>query len=310
MKRTICIFLILMLGGCTLLRNTVGPFEPTFVVASSEYLGSGITFNKVRPESYMKESELFVVASESELALLVAKKLEKGVTKVSYRSDSVLSLQRTFMYLEAIVYLPFTLSMGYTEYTRFGSTVDKVYFAEVKRSTGNDAKLAKEIDDFLSVLILEGKNNSDQLKTIHDRLVRNTKYDISITQLNLQQSAGNASFEAYGVFDNKIAVCSGYSKALMGLAAKRGIPALYIASLSMEHAWNLVFDGTGWVYIDATWDDPIPDVANRTLHTYLLLDSKKFLKDGKHKFDASSDNTLNEKEYLDFAAYVFPNAKK
>lgn len=310
MKKLICILLILMLGGCSFMRNMIGPFEPTFSIAPTEYLGAGIVFNKVRPESYMKETELFLVNSESELALLVAKKREAGITKTSYRAASVLSLQKTFMYLESIIYVPFTLSMGYTEYSRFGSSVDKVYFAEISYDPENDAKLEGNIDAFLSRLVLDGLNNAKQLEAIHDRIVKETQYDVSILSLNLEQYRGSASFEAFGVFTNKKAVCSGYARALMGLVVKRGIPVLYIASLSMEHAWNLVYDGKNWRYIDATWNDPVPDVRNRVLHNYFLLESKAFLRDGKHKFDKAGDDRLTEQEYLDFAKYVFPTTAK
>ncbi|TFG83260.1 MAG: transglutaminase domain-containing protein, partial [Erysipelotrichales bacterium] len=152
------------------------------------------------------------------------------------------------MYLESIIYVPFTLSMGYTEYSRFGSSVDKVYFAEIKHEPKRDADLAQDIDQFLGRMVLEDKDYDDQLTIIHDRIVRETQYDVSILTLNLELYRGNASFEAYGVFSNKKAVCSGYSRALMGLAATRGIPALYIASLQMEHAWNMVYDGEDWLY--------------------------------------------------------------
>lgn len=308
MKKLIYIFLILALSGCSMIRNAIGPFEPIFTIPASDYLGAGITFNKIRPEFYMKETELYVVSSESELALLCAKKLEAGQTKVSYRSTTVLSLQKTFMYLESIIYVPFTLSMGYTEYTRFGSSVDKVYFAQIQHEPNNDTALAKDIEGFLGKLVLDGKTIANQLEQIHDKIVKDTQYDISILKLNLEQYRGSPSFEAYGVFTNKKAVCSGYARALMGLAIKRGIPVLYIASLSMEHAWNLVYDGKNWLYIDSTWDDPVPDVMNRALHTYFMLTSKQFLRDGKHRFDNQSDATLTEQEYLAFAKYVFPKA--
>lgn len=308
MKKLVCILLVLVLSGCSMIRNVVGPFEPTFTIPKNDYLGAGITFNKIRPEFYMQETELYTVSSESELALLCAKKMEAGQTKVSYRSTVVLSLQKTFMYLESIIYVPFTLSMGYTEYSRFGSSADKVYFAEIRHDPTNDVTLNGDIDKFLSPLVLDKKDNAYQLEQIHDKLVKETQYDISIQKLNLEQYRGSPSFEAYGVFTYKKAVCSGYARALMGLVKKRGIPAIYIASLTIEHAWNLVYDGKNWLYVDATWDDPVPNVKNRVLHTYFLLTSKQFLHDGKHRFDKQSNDTLNEAEYLAFAKYVFPNA--
>ncbi len=310
MKKLLCILLVVTLAGCSFIQNTIGPFEPTFTTSASDYLGAGVVFNKIRPESYMKETELFMVSSESELALLAAKKMEAGQTKISYRSPTDLSLQKTFMFLESIIYVPFTFSMGYTEYSRFGSSVDKVNFVEIKHDTQNDASLKQNVDSFLLNLNLDNKDNTTQLALIHDKVVKETQYDVSILKLNLEQYRGSASFEAYGVFTNKKAVCSGYSRALMALAKTRNIPIIYIASLNMEHAWNMVYDGKNWLYIDATWDDPIPDAKNRVLHTYFMLTSKEFLHDGKHKFDNFGSDRLTETEYRDFATYVFPTTIK
>ena len=77
----------------------------------------------------------------------------------------------------------------------------------------------------------------------------------------------------------------------------------------MQHAWNLVYDGYEWKYIDVTFNDPIPDRQDRVLYTYYLLNEKQFLSDGKHRFDPSADNTLSADEYLEFAYQVYPETR-
>jgi transglutaminase/protease-like cytokinesis protein 3 len=78
----------------------------------------------------------------------------------------------------------------------------------------------------------------------------------------------------------------------------------------MLHAWNLVYDGISWKFIDTTFNDPIPDRKNRVLYTYYLLNKNQFLRDGKHQFDVSSDSTLSAEEYIEFAEYVYPETKQ
>ncbi len=307
MKKFLGFFLaLILLAGCTGINNPIAKFEPVYAIDASAYLGAGVTFQRVKPEFYLRDKELFLVSSESELALLIAKKLEAGDDTVQYRSDRLLSLQKTYMYVESILSIPFSLSMGYTEYTRLWGSREKVYFAQVDHDVKRDAALVAGAQRFMPSSIAAYTQPKDILRILHDAIVESTTYDLSILTLDLESSRGHSSFEAEGVFNKQTAVCSGYSKAYMHLLAMRDIPALYVASLSMEHAWNLVHDGSKWKFVDTTWDDPIPDQPGRIKRTYFLLDEKAFLKDGKHHFDFSTDETLSQEEYLAFAMYVFP----
>ena len=80
------------------------------------------------------------------------------------------------------------------------------------------------------------------------------------------------------------AVCSGYARAYNDLLSRVGIEAEYVygyvgkASMETAHAWSLVtIDGIKY-HVDVTFDDPVPDVKGRTMHTYFLVSDAK-LKD-------------------------------
>jgi hypothetical protein len=117
------------------------------------------------------------------------------------------------------------------------------------------------------------------------------------------------SFEAIGLFNNATAVCSGYARAFNGVAHELGIPSLMISSETMAHAWNMVYLDGEWLFVDVTFDDPVPDQKASFRSTYLLLNTEDFLKLEKHRFDEMGGTRLDAKAYLDFANYVYFNVK-
>jgi hypothetical protein len=72
-----------------------------------------------------------------------------------------------------------------------------------------------------------------------------------------------------------------------------------------------VYDGSAWLYVDSTYNDPIPDKKGRVLTTYLLVDETTLIKgindqDG-HVFDSGDGNGLSAQDYVSFAQYLYPN---
>jgi hypothetical protein len=78
----------------------------------------------------------------------------------------------------------------------------------------------------------------------------------------------------------------------------------------MNHAWNMVYDGEEWKYVDVTFDDPVPDKEGRVVSTYFLLSQALMTKGNAtvkaHLYDESSETTLDSADYLEFASYIFP----
>jgi len=152
------------------------------------------------------------------------------------------------------------------------------------------------------------------MKSIHDELILSTQYDTAVLDLDLKNIVDHTPFEAYGLFINHKAVCSGYAKAFMGVVQKYNIPVLTVSSNKMNHAWNVVYDGLEWKYVDVTFDDPVPDKAGRVVDTYFMLSLKDMTygtaKIKAHLYDESSETTLDSADYIEFASYVFPSTKR
>jgi transglutaminase/protease-like cytokinesis protein 3 len=308
MKRSIFyIVLSLILTSCSI----VFPTQKEDVLVDVEGLyGEERQFVLAGLPSFVDEKEVYRISDEKELALLSIIQEKEDILKVFYVSDSIISIDRTFSYIESVI--PYTFNIVITEipYTRNGEVLLTLFSIEIKPNHSDYKSIFESAKNWNMGIITSSMSEREKIKKIHDEIVRKTQYDTSILDIDLSSSVKHPSFEATGVFDYNTAVCSGYSRAFNALAQEAGIPTIMVSSISMLHAWNLVYDGLSWKFIDTTFNDPIPDRADRVLYTYYLLDERQFLQDGKHTFDKSSETTLSAEEYIEFAEYVYPETKQ
>ena len=298
--------LLILLSSCSLLEPK--PTVDETIVNTSIY-AHGATFTLAGLPAYVEEKEVYRIADEQELALLSLVKSEEEILKVNFVSDEPISLNKTFAYLESVLPYSFKLSLGEMNYTRKDELLMSLQSLEIMPMVDVASQVIKPAQDWNESYITSDMTQKEMIKVYHDQLLLNTKYDTSVLDLDLSIVQEHPSFEAMGVFFYRTAVCSGYARAFNALAKTSKIPSLIVSSLSMQHAWNLVYDGYEWKYIDVTFNDPIPDRQDRVLYTYYLLNEKQFLSDGKHSFDHSGDNTLNADEYLEFAYRVYPETR-
>lgn len=157
-------------------------------------------------------------------------------------------------------------------------------------------KADTKADAVLKKIIKKGMTNKQKLKAIHDYLVKNCVYKERV-------SAGSYhdAFTAYGCLINKEAVCQGYAAAFNLLALKAGIRSIAVTGDAggSSHAWNYVKNGSSYYYIDATWDDPVPDGGSKAkvMQDYSYLTQKQLEKKHTHTWD----KTENAKKYVDMA---------
>lgn len=137
------------------------------------------------------------------------------------------------------------------------------------------------------------------VQALHDYLVRNCVYDRSAADEVISPSR-----TAYGALANGKAVCQGYSLAYKLLLRRAGVPAVYVGSDSMRHAWNMVqMENNGWYHVDVTWDDPILHTS-----TYPEGNDGGFFRDVSHELFLRCDSTMrDELNHYDWAAaYASP----
>lgn len=302
--RIILVLSALLLGGC--LTQEVEPVD-TLWVNPERYYGLDHSFIQAGLPSYVTETNVFRIQDEKEVALLATILYHQDILQFNYVSEHAFSLNKIFAYMESLLPSSFKLSLSELSYTQQDEVVLTLYALEIQNVLSYpEDNLESYTRTWVDTLIDPNDTPSNKIKILHDNLVTRIHYDTSILDLDLTQISSHPSFEAMGLFLNETAVCSGYARAFNALAKEANIPSIMISSQSMNHAWNLVYDGTDWVFVDVTFDDPIPDLANKVRYTYFMLDEAKFIQDGKHWFDESTDQTLSAQDYLDFAEYVYP----
>ncbi|NLA78365.1 MAG: hypothetical protein GX845_02285 [Erysipelothrix sp.] len=295
---------VVFLSGCQRLNLNKTPTP--LVVGDHELIGSGHTFDTKRMGRFMDGEAVYLVEDEAELALLMMKRFENKMYKTRYASDVPLSLERIIAYLEMLVPHTFALQAGVI---RYGGLLnlkqEEVRFIDIVFDVDQHKINEQEASEIIKSLNILHENRKNQIRAIHDYLVANTVYDSQLQSFDVSEYRDHPSFSPYGVYIHHQAVCSGYARAFMQLAHILDIPTVMITSQNMNHAWNMVFVDDQWLFVDATWDDPVPDVPGRVLHTYYLLGLKQFKGKGHHFFDLASDSTLGIEEMMAYANYVF-----
>ena len=170
-------------------------------------------------------------------------------------------------------------------------------------------EIDKEVDRILSEIINDNMDNKNQLKTIHDYIINNTRYD---TTRNEYEDSEYESNTAFGPLFQGYATCNGYTDLMAIFLTKLGYNNYKIATTPQDlndesatgHIWNAVYFNNEWLHIDLTWDDPVPDpdVSDKTdflLDKYFLVSTEKM-----HEEDNTgtvlTEHNFNPLYYLEF----------
>lgn len=145
-------------------------------------------------------------------------------------------------------------------------------------TTLNDAECQKGVSAALAS-VEQGMNDLQKAIVLHDYLAVNCEYDYENLNANTLPAE---SFNIYGVFVKRTAVCQGYALAYKYLLNQVGIECHMVTSDAMNHAWNLIKLDGQYYQVDVTWDDPVWDLVGRAVHSYMFCSDAAF-QDEKHK---------------------------
>ncbi len=162
-------------------------------------------------------------------------------------------------------------------------------------------KQEAKINNILKQIIKPGYTEFDKVKAVHDYIILNTAYDWENFK---QNKVPEASYTPYGLFINGVAVCEGYSKTMQLLLEMVGIETHYITGKanSGDHAWNLVKIDGEYYYIDATWNDPVPNRAGEISYQYFLVPTSVLKKD--HVWDEKQFPEAKSSKYAYFQEFA------
>ncbi|MCL2442727.1 MAG: transglutaminase-like domain-containing protein [Treponema sp.] len=149
-------------------------------------------------------------------------------------------------------------------------------------------------------------NEAEKIKLIHDYIVKNTVYDADgyLTGVRKPQDALGVLETRYhvdpqyGSLGHYLAVCEGYSNVTAALLRAAGIETRYVSSTAMNHAWNHVYTGGSWKFLDTTWNDPIyietgNDLGpNYVSYDYYLLSTLNGLNGSHYDYVVNNSRSL------------------
>lgn len=164
--------------------------------------------------------------------------------------------------------------------------------------------ISKKVDEIIDEVIKDDMSDYDKIKTIHDYIINNTKYDV---ERNNDENSKYISYKANGPLIEGYATCSGYTDAMALFLEEFGIKNYKIATELMQedisgHVWNAVYLDGKWLHLDLTWDDPVSDDGKDYLqHKYFLITT-----DELKKVDSG---TVEVKEHL-FNKRIYPELNK
>ena len=174
----------------------------------------------------------------------------------------------------------------------FSISFTATYYQTAEQVTYVDQK----IEQILADIITPDMNAHEKVKAVHDYIVEHVKYDTTYNQ--------DVNAPYFALTEGKT-LCNGYAMLMYQMLTKLDIPVRLISGTAggEGHAWNLVQLDGEWYHLDATWDDPVPDVEGRFVYNYYLVSDKMIADD--HSWQEGGLNG-NEKAYptatADYAA--------
>lgn len=150
----------------------------------------------------------------------------------------------------------------------------------------SDSYLIQNLTNEVLYELPENASDKTKFKAIHDYIVSNYYYDYDSTA---NKGVNRKKQDAVSMVVNGTGVCAGYASLTSAMCRCAGIPARYISSENLNHAWNHIRTDGIWYFCDITWDDPdkAPD-SNMISYKYYLLENF----DGINKDHDKGDNRI------------------
>lgn len=124
--------------------------------------------------------------------------------------------------------------------------------------------------ELIAETCLEGMEDWQIILNVHDYITTHVAYDESVKK--------NTGYDA---LVHGTAACYGYAQLFMDVMKRVGIPCKIAVCWDTGdgdgHAWNVVQLDGSWYHVDATWDDPVPDIYGYSNHLFFLRTDQQFL---------------------------------
>lgn len=230
--------------------------------------------------------------------LELKKQYQSAVEALIYENPDIFYLDVTKMYFNIEKITKIT-GIKYNAFIDSGN--ESSYLSSVFYSKEDIEEYEKQIKQIKNQIIaqIDGKNDYQKIKMIHDYLIDSIEYENDLTQNNV--------YDIYGALVNKRCVCEGYAKAFQYLMNESGIENTIVIGTGTNsrnktenHAWNYVKLDGQWYAVDVTWDDPILSIGGK------LTDHSRYANFLKGSKTMSIDHFPSEKFTQDGQTFEYP----
>ena len=171
------------------------------------------------------------------------------------------------------------------EYSKYNYYLKITYKFTYYTTYGQEMILDRDVKEFVENNIDFNDSNLEKVSKIYNYISNNVKYNKNI---------GDIKYSAYSAYENKSAICQGYSTLLYKMLKEADIENVRIIR-SSTHSWNIVKIGDMYYHLDATWE-----ATTKKKGDYNYFVSKK-VRGGKTKTHIKK---LNEEELLQEIARI------
>ena len=166
-------------------------------------------------------------------------------------------------------------------YYEFGYDENRKAFGRPYQDRETEAK--NKVFDVAARITNDSMTDREKIKAVHDWICSNTEYD----HINYERDTiPQESYHIEGIMLNGTGVCNGYAETFDYFMYVLGIQSEMVIGNTVGglgdggHAWNRVLLDDTWLYVDCTWDDPVPDGGpNSFRYKYFLCTEKEISED-------------------------------
>ena len=153
---------------------------------------------------------------------------------------------------------------------------------DIKVITSNTSIIKQKKEEIIKDL--KYTNNATKVLNVHNWLVDNLQYDVTMQRTN--------NNNIYGALIENNVVCEGYAKAFKYLLDELDVPCVIVcgevvdeSGATQKHAWNEVYLNGNWYAIDVTWDNPI------------IIGGGKLINELKYKYFLKGATEINKNHF-------------
>ena len=175
---------------------------------------------------------------------------------------------------------------GFYNYENYSYKYYLVVNYEFKYYTtyNQEQKLNKDVETFIKRNIRKDDTDLEKITTIYKYISNTVKY---------KKNIGNIKYSAYSAYENKAAICQGYSALLYKMLKEAEVDDVRIVR-SSTHSWNIVKIDNMYYHLDSTWEATSSKKGN---YNYFLKGSDAFNRLNKHNVDSEYKTKKFKKEY-------------